>query len=378
MIAGPEVSAAPSGESTPLSRLGVLVAKAAGARVPLSGSFALTHRCNLRCVHCYLGAERHASSDSAGEADTGFWLDLLDQLAAAGCLNLLITGGEPLLRPDFPDIYTRARRLGLLVSVFTNATLIDDKTLGPFLEHPPDLVEVTLYGATEEVFDEVTGVRGSWRRCLKGIDSLARAGIRVGLKSMILKENRHEIPAMRTMAQERGVNYRLDPSLFACRDGHRGPLDHRIPAEEAVAIEMADERFRRRAAAVYRRMRGAPPEQRLYACQAARTGFHVDPAGLLLPCLMLDSPRFDLRRGRFLSGWREVLPRLFHQSVAPGDECHHCEKRSICGFCPAQFRMESGSVHLKSEYICRLGTERHRVLADMPVADDVAPGANRN
>lgn len=366
------MSALSPGESASRSPLRDLLVKAAAERIPLGGSIALTHRCNLRCVHCYLGAERQTPQADAGEADTGFWLDLVDQIADAGCLNLLVTGGEPLLRPDFAEIFSRARHRGILVSVFTNATLIDERTLRPFLEHPPDLVEITLYGASEAVFDAVTGVPGSWRRCLRGVDCLVDAGIRLGLKSMILKENRHEVPAMRVLAHKLGATYRVDPSLFPCRDGHAGPLDHRIPAEEAVAIEMADDQFRRRAADFYRRRRAAPPEDRLYSCMAGRTAFHIDPRGVLLPCLMAIDPGFDLRQGRFLEGWHNAFPRFLDAKVTPGDECHRCEKRSICGLCPAQFRMESGSVHLKTEYICRLGQERHRFLDAVPAAASVA------
>jgi uncharacterized radical SAM superfamily Fe-S cluster-containing enzyme len=106
------------------ARLLALGDRAVAERVPLSGSLAMTHRCHLRCVHCYLGQERFAPA--GGELETGFWLSIVDQLADAGCLNLLVTGGEPLLRPDLPEVYTRAIRRGILLSLFTNGILIDE------------------------------------------------------------------------------------------------------------------------------------------------------------------------------------------------------------------------------------------------------------
>jgi radical SAM protein with 4Fe4S-binding SPASM domain len=337
--------------------------RAIGGRVPLHGSFALTHRCNLRCVHCYLGAERHAAASASGEPDTRFWLDLLDQAAEAGCLYLLLTGGEPLLRPDFAEIYTHAAERGMLVTVFTNATLVDEAILKVLTELPPQLVEISLYGASEQVFESVTGVSGSFDRCLRGVDALLGAGIRVGLKSMIMKGNLHEIQEMRAMASARGTSFRLDPALFPCWDGDTVPLEHRIPAAQAVEIEMQDLELRRRAAQYYEKARSMPADERLFGCFAGHTSFHVSPTGLLLPCLMVDAPGFDVRRGSFLEGWNGVIAQFREQGLVPEYECHRCEKRAICGVCPAQFRLETGSQYRKAEYTCQLGEERHRVLS---------------
>jgi len=336
-----------------------MLGRAVAGRIPLSGSIAMTHRCHLRCVHCYLGNERYGLPE-ADELDTAFWLSVVDQAAEAGCLNFLITGGEPLLRPDFAEVYTRAKRRGLLVTVFTNGTLVDDRVLGLFEQLSPHMVDVTLYGASPEVYDRVTGVPGAHRRCFRGVDALLARGIRVGLKAMILRENQHEIAAMRRMARDRGVVFRLDPALFPCRDGDPGPLGHRIPPEAAVAIEMEDEAYRKKAASSFEKMRRLPPESRLFACMAGLTGFHVDPQGRLSPCLMVATHGFDLRQGSFRQGWEEVIPRFLEQPIPPGYHCHECEKRSLCGLCPAQFEMETGSLHQRSEYSCRLGQARHR------------------
>jgi radical SAM protein with 4Fe4S-binding SPASM domain len=325
-------------------RLKAMLERALADRVPLSGSIAMTHRCHLRCVHCYLGDEREAPPPE-GELGTEFWCAVVDQVADAGCLNLLMTGGETLLRPDFPAVYERARRRGMLVTVFTNGTLIGERLVRLFEEFSPDLIEITLYGGSPETFERVTGVPGSYERCLRGIDALVARRIPVGLKAMILSENRHEVDDMRQIASARGLGFRLDAALFPALDGDRGPLDHRIPAEEAVRIEMRDVQFHGKASDYFGRMRGQQPaDGRLYTCAAGLTGFHVDP------------------RGSFREGWNEVLSRFRDQEIAPGYECHRCETRFLCGLCPAQAEMESGSPHGKSEYLCRLGELRRRAV----------------
>jgi radical SAM protein with 4Fe4S-binding SPASM domain len=341
-----------------------MAARAIEQRIPINGSIAMTHRCNLRCVHCYLGSERHAPA-TASEQDTAFWRSVIDQTAEAGCLNLMITGGEPLVRPDFAEIYSHAGQRGALVTVFTNGTLLDERTVELFDRISPEIVEVTIYGATAAVYEHITGVPGSYQRCLRGVNALLARGIRTGLKTMVLRENRHEIRAMRQMASERGLTFRIDAALFPCRDGCMTPLDHRVPADEAVALEMEDAAFLRKTADYYQRRRDLPVVERLFTCMAGLTSFHVDPEGTLLPCLMVSTHRFDLRQGGFLTGWRDVLAGFQEQGIVPGYECHRCDKRSLCQVCPAQASMETGSPYVKADYLCQLGEARLRAIAPL-------------
>ena len=119
-------------------------AKAERLRIPLSGSLELTNRCNLDCVHCYFGPQAKREVPGAVEMSTARILSLLDEITDAGCLNLLITGGDPLLRDDFPIIYKHAKEKGLLVSVFTNGTLITKRVLDLFADLPPREIEISL------------------------------------------------------------------------------------------------------------------------------------------------------------------------------------------------------------------------------------------
>ncbi len=337
--------------------LNALARRAIAERIPLHGSIAMTHRCHLRCIHCYLGDERYTVSDG-GELPTGFWLSLLDELAGEGCLTLLITGGEPLLRTDFGIVYERAIRLGMLVTVFTNGTLVENRVAALFSELPPRLVEISLYGSSAEVYERVTGVPGSFARCLRGVDALSSRGVVVGLKAMILRDNQHEIPSMRRMARERGLDFRLDPTVTPCLSGDGGPLAHRISPCDAAAIEMQDESLAEKTAEYYDRRRHLPGEERLFSCLAGVTGFHVNPRGALLPCLIVSSHSYDLRSGSFRDGWRGAMARFRDQGIEPGYECHQCERRFVCGICPALSQLETGSPHRRSEYNCRLGEAR--------------------
>ena len=112
-----------------------LFAKADINRIPLAGSFELTPRCTLNCKMCYIHKSSCDKSAISEEKDASFWINLATQAKDAGMLILLLTGGEPLLRQDFEEIYVACKKLGLLVSVNTNATLLDSEKIKLFEKH---------------------------------------------------------------------------------------------------------------------------------------------------------------------------------------------------------------------------------------------------
>lgn len=139
-------------------------------RVPLSGSINLTHQCNLKCAHCYIATDCAKESKQPKELGVGKWKSIIDEIADAGCLYLLITGGEPLLRKDFIEIYTHAKNQGFIITVFTNGTQVAEKHLALFRELPPRNVDISLYGATQQTYENITRVKGPYGRCIQGIE----------------------------------------------------------------------------------------------------------------------------------------------------------------------------------------------------------------
>ncbi len=344
--------------------------KVTAKRVPVAGSIDLTHRCNLRCIHCYLGSARSGESASL-ELPTDKWHALIDEITSAGCLFLLLSGGEPLLRPDFVDIYTHAKQNGLLVTVFTNGTLLSDALAQRFADLPPHGVEVSIYGATPATYERVTGVSGAFQSTMAGIERLADAGVRYSLKSILMTVNAKELPAMKDFAAARGVDFRFDPAIFPCLNGDRGPLDFRVDARTAVALELDDPEALRQWAAYYGTMKNCPVLDRLYGCGTGQTAFHIDPAGFLQPCLLVDQPRYDLKTGSFETGWREVIPEIRRRSAGDGFGCNACPKRVLCGMCPAFFRLENGAEDIPSDYLCALGAHRlERILQHMKLRSE--------
>jgi len=346
-------------ESEEVAFLTAFNAKADRQRIPVSGSIELTRRCNLSCIHCYVGGDARGG---APEMDTGKVLSIIDDICEAGCLYLLITGGEPLLRKDFPEIYRHAKSCGLIVTVFTNGTLVDEGTLELFEDLPPYLVEISLYGASAATYERITGVAGSFERCLRGVRGLLARKVRVGLKTILMTENSAEFHAIRKIADDLGVKFRFDAEIFPRLDGNTAPLGLRVPPQEAIEKEFCQDERRLQWKRYLEKTLGTPASDRLYLCGAGITGFHVDAGGILQPCLMAHGITYDLVKGSFRTGWRDVIGGI-RELKAEGDaECNRCEKRHLCGYCPAFFALENGSEHVRSEYVCALGGRRYRMV----------------
>lgn len=204
-------------------------------RQPINGTFELTHRCNLGCHMCYV---RHPAGDpkqKEREMSSTGWLELACQSVEMGLLSLLITGGEIFLRPDFFEIYEPLTRMGLLITLFTNGTLITQPIAKRLSQSPPNNIEITLYGATEKTYEAVTRVRGSYARCCAGIEEILKSGIQLTLKSTITQQNASEIEAMEQMARNWGVPYFNGWLLFPRHDGGNSDLNTcRLPTSECI------------------------------------------------------------------------------------------------------------------------------------------------
>ncbi len=187
-------------------------------RLPLNGSMELNFRCNLRCQHCY-AAYGHAGIPGKQELSTLEIQRILDEVTDEGCLWMLLTGGEPLMRRDFKEIYLYAKRKGLLLTLFTNGTMITPEIADFLAEYRPFNLEITLYGLTQETYEKITGIPGSHKRCFQGIELLLERQIILGLKTIAMTLNQHEFEAIRDYAKSLGVPFRYDGMINSALDG---------------------------------------------------------------------------------------------------------------------------------------------------------------
>jgi len=340
----------------------------AKGRIPLEGTLETTYRCNLRCAHCYVNQAVGDAQEAARELPTARLLSLIDEVVERGSLFLLLTGGEVLVRPDFPEVYLHALRRGLLVVVYTNGTLITDRIADLFADHRPRLVEITLYGMSRETYEKVTQIPGSYDKCLAGIRRLVERKVPFKLKTMALSWNYHEVAAMREFSASLGVGFRYDSALNArvdCGANRNGELQ--LSAEQAATLDLLDpvrvadlraflERFARPSAELPRA--DLVPNERVYQCGAGEVGFTVDPYGNLQLCQLSRQKSFSVREASFAEGWDVHLPRFRAQTWQTNSVCRTCNLISFCASCPGANELENGDIQKMVPQFCEIAHRR--------------------
>jgi radical SAM protein with 4Fe4S-binding SPASM domain len=327
-------------------------------RLAYSGTIEVTPYCNMKCVHCYV-ANCHWEENILSYAEI---CRILDEIAEEGCLWLLLTGGEPFLRKDFLDIYAYAKKKGVFVTIFTNGTLITPEIARYLHDYPPRLVEISIYGATSATHESITGVTGSFKRCLRGIELLLEQGIRLNLKAMAMTLNKHEYWEMKKLAENFGVFFKTDFILNPALDGSRQPCDLRLTPEEVVRFDIEDPERREAWIKTYQSLPELPPcPDTLYVCGAGLAHFHIDSFGRLQPCIIARQPGYDLRQGLFREGWRNFLPSVVTQKQQQSSPCRTCQYRVTCPVCPGWTQLEYGTSEVQPvEYLCQI--ERLRAI----------------
>lgn len=331
-------------------------------RIPLDAGIDLTYRCNNRCVHCYCNLPQKDEEAKKQELTTGEIKNVFDDLASLGTLWLLMTGGEPLLREDFAEIYLHAKKKGFIITLFTNGTLIDDRTIDLLVGYPPFMVEISLYGATKETYEKVSRIPGSYDRCVDGARKILDAGIKVKLKTMALTINQHEIEAMDRMAREMGCEFRFDPVLNKRIDGSNisDPVKYRISPEDVVRLDKAYPKRMEEWKQFCDKFVGEPvSDDRLYKCGAGLGMVHIDPYGTAKGCMM-NKDGFSVRENDLQWIWETGIFSAISGKKDFCLPCDDCQLSNLCGQCAAWSVLENGDATKEVEYLCKIAKIRQR------------------
>ena len=339
-------------------------------------SIEVTSRCNNSCRHCYINMPANDPLAREQELSAGQILDIADQAVRLGAVWCTITGGEPLIRPDFPEIYLGLKRKGLLVSVMTNATLVTKAHVDLFLRYPPRDIEITVYGVTRETYEAVSRCPGSFDAFMRGLALLQDAGIKVRLKAMIIRSNLHESQKIAEFCRSRTRDYyRFDPFLHLRldRDPDRNEeiRTERLNPEEIVTLERSDDKRKEALEAnchVYINPEFCQDHENiLIQCGAGSSSFVISPDGMLRLCESLCHPEcvYDLKHGTLADAWEHFIPTVRERRSDRKEylsTCHICPISNLCMWCPAHADLETGRLDGPAEYFCRVAHARAREL----------------
>ncbi len=336
-------------------------------RAPLSVSIEITRRCPLECLHCYNNLPMADQEARSRELTKEEHFRLLDDLAEMGCLWLLYTGGEIFARKDFLEIYAYAKQKGFLITLFTNGTLITEKVADYLQQWPPFAIEITLYGRTMETYEALTGIEGSYARCMRGVALLCERGLPLKLKTVPTTINKHEVVAMKEFVeQELHLEFKFDSLINPRIDCSQSPLAVRLSPEEVVVLDLHWPKVaaEHREAAKRDLERSVPPAEggTVYSCGGGADSFAIDPYGHMSICVLSHQNTYDIRLGSVREGWEHFLLKVRAEKRKRISKCVQCRIHSLCSMCPANGELENNDPESPVDFLCEVAHLRAMAL----------------
>jgi len=336
----------------------------------------LTERCNNNCIHCCINIPATDLIAKKKELSSAEIKNIIQQAADLGCRSVRFTGGEPLLRADFEELYIFTRKLGVSVMLFTNATLINKHLVGLFQHIPPgELIEITLYGMKKKTYEAVTRVSGSFKLAMRGIKLLLAHKVPFVVKGALLPANKNEIGEFQAWSKtipwmDKLPSYSMFFDLRCRKDNHtkdRIVKSLRVSAEDSMKIIARDRGayFKEMQEFCSKFMR--PSGDILFSCGSGKASGCVDAYGFFKPCLTLTAKEtsYNLRKGFLKEALEDFFPRVRKIKATNPDylaRCAKCLLKGLCEECPAKSYNEHGVLDAPVEHLCEAAHYQARFL----------------
>lgn len=332
--------------------------------IPRLIAWEVTRACRMACKHCRAASQPTRDSN---DLTTEEGCRLLENIASFARPIIILTGGEPLLRPDIFDLAAHARDLGLPVALATCGTALDERAAERMVTSGIRHISISLDGASAESHDAIRGVPGAFEAAVGGIEAAKRAGLAFQINTTVARHNVDEVPAILELAVSLGASV-YNPFLFVPTGRGRQLADEELSADqyEETLTWLADQRgrwdtgIRVTCAPQFqrilreRRRPGDPEPPADAGCMGGKSFAFVSHSGKVQICGFLDVECGDLRRENFdlRKIWEtsDVFQRV-RNAGAYGGRCGRCEYNAVCGGCRARAYAMTGD-YLSEEPFC--------------------------
>lgn len=363
----------------PLTEL--LFQKATKEKIPLNGTLELSPICNMNCKMCYI----HKSVKEVKEHPRPMmrlneWISLAEEMKRQGTLYLLLTGGEPLLWPDFWTLYEKLHQMGFLISINTNGSLIDDTVIQRLSKMPPNRVNITLYGASEETYYNLCGVHGVYEQVVNAILKLKKTGILVRINGSFTPDNAKDIDDIFDFAEKYEIEFRPTTYMFPPirREIDRIGVNKRFTPEEAAYYQLKINRRCLKNEKIYHHLleeilKGQTVPIGLQEecidqadgklrCRAGKAAFWVTWDAYISLCGMMAEYKVDYRKTSFSDAWKMI--NKMSEEITLSGICEKCDNIRLCHACAAMAIAETGDVMKVPQYLCEMVKAMKKIARD--------------
>lgn len=349
-----------------------MIKDAAAKSVPINGSFELLPLCNMNCKMCYVRLSREEMEQKGRLRTADEWLSLAEQMQKAGTLFLLLTGGEPLLYPEFKKLYIGLKKLGVYITVNTNGTLLNEEWADFFAANKPRRINMTLYGADEKAYTDLCRYPGGFEKTMNAFRLLKERNVPAKISFSATRNNASCLKDIYRIGKELDMLVETDTYMMPAIKERDLPISEqsRLEPEQAAAARLAIMRYDRTpemareyidaVLKLIEKNNNSYPDG--VSCLAGNCGFTVNWKGEMKPCVMFDEPAVSVFKVGFEEAWRQISQKTKEFRLNP--QCVSCNLRVVCPICAASAFLETGSYDGVPEYLCRYAKETVRLFRE--------------
>lgn len=319
--------------------------------IPLNATFELTPFCNFNCVMCYIRLTKERAEKQGRMLSADEWLEIARQARDMGTLYVTLTGGEPFLHPEFRKIYSELNKMGFLISIMSNGSMIDEEMIEFFREHGmPFMIKLTLYGASDETYKKVCGSSDGFTRITKAIDLLKDAGVPLKMTSTIVRENAEDLQKIYAFANEKGIPMQHTVSVTKSSRGSVNTIEKSRFALSDFPDELTLEELEKSK---------IPPLETPFAwCASYGSSLWMTWHGHVQMCSFMNIPEV-VYSGNLASDYVDLYIKI--NEIRNPAECGECEWQEFCQRCPGILCSESGHPEKTDAGLCDMAKKLHRL-----------------
>lgn len=329
---------------------------------PNQCQFELTFRCHFHCRHCYSDCFNQPACFKK-ELNTKRVKFILDKIQKSGVIWLCFTGGDPLCRSDFLEIYAYAKEKGFLITIFTNGYALTKDIISALKAKPPFVVEMTLNAVSENLFEKISQVKGSFAKVMNAIKLMQKAKIPLKIKTQVTKDNVDELPKIKEFLKKIKLEFIPSSILYPRLNGDISPCQLRITPQEVLNLErknflgQEDCNFLKNKEAVLEETvsKTENNQTNIFPCAiGGGDGIYLDPYGHIFLCYLIRQPRFNVVGMEIEEALSHLLAWARKREFSAKAKCKSCFLRRQCCWCPGRAYLEKGQMEEAIEYYCQL------------------------
>lgn len=349
--------------------------KSSQTHTPIYGILELLPLCNLNCDMCYVRLSKEEMEKQGRLRTVEEWLSLAQEMKKAGTLFLLLTGGEPLLYPHFQELYLALKKMGMIITINSNGTLINEQWANFFQENKPRRINITLYGGSDEIYQNLCHYPNGYQQAITGIRLLQEKGIDIKINGSLVKANVNERMKIIEIGESLGIPVRIDTYMCpATRErlqpfAHQSRLDPQLAAIARIEIlrkEMGEETFYQYMIQTLNKVNNPPIDQIQQTgltCRAGSCSFVINWQGMMRPCIVSTQPSINVFENNFSETWKQLVQET--SQIKLSLTCTQCPLRFVCHTCAINAYLETGSYEGTPEYICSYTKKTIEILQDI-------------